>query len=153
MKKIILTLTIFLFPLFSQAYVTENTLTIPRLDIVGRIAILPTIKGLGNNIWHRPNSSTPDQGGNSVFIAHRMITIPYPMKATFGTLPKATIDDVIEVKWGGKLYKYKVYETKIVKPADIEIEFNTDESIITLYTCVYTLTGKDRFVVRAKLLP
>ena len=153
MKKLIFILVIFLFPLFSNAYVTQNTLSIPRLEISQRIAILPTIKGLGNYIWHRPNSSTPDQGGNSVFVAHRMITIPFPMKATFGTLPKVTIDDVIEVNWGGKLYKYKVYETKIVRPADIEVEFNTDEPIITLYTCVYTLTGKDRFVVRAKLLP
>lgn len=153
MKKLIITIAIFTLPLLSHAQVYTNSLAIPNLGIFGKIVNLPTIKGLGNNIWHRPNSSTPDAGGNSVFIAHRIITIPYPMKATFGKLPQTKVGDIVVINWKGIDYKYKVYEIKIVNPEDIEVEYSTKESIITLYTCVYTLTGKLRFVVRGGLIP
>jgi sortase A len=97
--------------------------------------------------WRRPNTSTPDKGGNSVIIAHRYT---YKASAPFYNLDKIKVGDPIIVYWQGEEHDYRVTETKVVTPKAGEIEANTDEKMLTLYTCTPLWNAKDRLVVIAK---
>ncbi|HYF05404.1 MAG TPA: class E sortase, partial [Patescibacteria group bacterium] len=102
-------------------------------------------------IWRIPYTSTPDKGGNTVFTAHRWLQTSGPK--TFYHLDKVNVGDVIRVLWEGKEYKYAVVESRIVEKDEIDIEYNTLEPVLTLYTCTPLWTSSHRIVVRARLLP
>lgn len=128
---------------------TENTLVIPSAGIDGKLDEgYSWVLDLG--IWRRPNSSTPDRGGNTVFVAHRYLYTDGPN--TFYHLPKTEVGDTFIVFWEGKEYNYEVISTEEVPATATYIEENTEESIVTLYTCTPLWTAENRFVVRAKLI-
>ena len=129
----------------------ENTLVVPGIEVDGRIWEGTSVDLLNKGIWHRPKSSTPDKGGNTVLVAHRFLYTSGPN--TFYHLPKMKVGDKFFLFWEGKEYDYEVYEVKIVPPTAVEIEDNTQESIVTLYTCTPLWTAENRLVVRGKLIP
>jgi sortase A len=104
---------------------------------------------LNKGIWHRPNTSTPDKGGNTVLVAHRY-TYTNP-RGTFYYLDKLAVGDSIALFWGDKKYIYKVASTKTVKATQTEVEANTEQPQLTLYTCTPLWLPKDRLVVTANL--
>jgi sortase A len=112
-----------------------------------------TIVGIGANVWRLPNTSKPNMGGNTVFAAHRQITLGGFRKTIFTDLPEVKTGDKISVVWDGEKYVYEVYATKTVAPNAVQVTFNTADPIITLITCSYSPFGKKRLVVQAKLVP
>lgn len=129
---------------------TDNRLVIPKIGIDAPIAI-DSKKGeaFEKGIWRRPNTSTPDLGGNTVLVAHRFL---YTSGShTFYHLDKLSKDDRFTVYWEGKEYTYVVTERFEVSPDQIEIENTSPDPIITLYTCTPIFTADKRLVVRARL--
>jgi sortase A len=129
-----------------------NSLVIPAMFLNQ-----PTLEGtekdwstiLKNGIWRWPGSSTPDKGGNTVFLAHRFsYTGPH---GAFYYLNKLRPGDEIGVIWSGKTYTYKVVSTTEVPPTDTAIEDNTTDAQITLFTCTPLWHPVNRLVVVAKL--
>ncbi|HUB94140.1 MAG TPA: class E sortase [Verrucomicrobiae bacterium] len=129
-----------------------NSLIIPAMMLNQ-----PTLEGPESNwfnllykgIWRWPESSTPDKGGNTVFLAHRFsYTGP---RGAFYYLNKLQIGDSIGVIWDGKTYTYSVVSSQTVPPTDTAIENNTPDSQITLFTCTPLWHPVDRLVVVAKL--
>lgn len=129
-----------------------NSLIIPAM-----ILHEPTLEGpasdwyniLKQGIWRWPDSSTPDKGGNTVFLAHRFsYTGPH---GAFYYLDKLKIGDEIGVLWDKKTYTYKVTSTATVPPTQTSIEDNTPDSRITLFTCTPLWHPVDRLVVIAAL--
>lgn len=117
----------------------------------------PTLEGpksdwfnlLKAGIWHWPASSTPDKGGNTVFLAHRFsYTGPH---GAFYYLNKLKPGDEIGVVWNQKTYTYEVSTVNEVPPTDIAIEDNTSDARITLFTCTPLWHPVNRLVVVAKL--
>ncbi|OGZ58231.1 MAG: hypothetical protein A3A00_01080 [Candidatus Spechtbacteria bacterium RIFCSPLOWO2_01_FULL_38_20] len=106
---------------------------------------------LSNGAWHFPSTSTPDNGGNSAFSAHRYQYRP-PSSDTFYLLDKLVIGDSITIIWEGRQYDYKVVESKIVTPDAIEVLDPTQNPTITLITCNPLFSTKERLVVRAELI-
>ena len=123
-------------------------LVIPSMNLDVEIFEGTSSSTLNKGVWRRPKTSTPDKGGNTVLVAHRFV---YTGEAPFYHLDKVKKDDTFAVFWEGKEYNYKVREIKVVNPSAIEIENNTSESIITLYTCTPMWTAKQRLVVIANL--
>ena len=128
-----------------------NRLVIPSIGV--HIAI---VEGTDESVlyrgaWRRPNTSTPDQGGNTVITGHRFHYIP-PNNRTFYNLNKLENDSKVFVFWNEKEYVYQVYESFIVKPEQTEIEGPMGGNILTLYTCHPLWTADRRLVVRAELL-
>jgi LPXTG-site transpeptidase (sortase) family protein len=100
-------------------------------------------------IWHWPESSTPDKGGNTVFLAHRFsYTGP---RGAFYFLNKLQPGDEIGVIWDNKTYTYKVTSSTEVPPTDTAVEANTSDARITLFTCTPLWNPVDRLVVVAEL--
>lgn len=127
----------------------DNRIVIPRIYVNAPIVEGQDESVLNLGMWHRPNSSTPDKGGNTVVAGHRTLYTSGPL--TLYNLDKVKVDDIILVYWKGKEYVYKAYEITIVRPSNIEIEFNTKEPIITLFSCTPQWTSEERLVVKGKL--
>ena len=129
-----------------------NSLIIPAM-----LLQQPTLEGPESNwsnllkagIWRWPDSSTPDKGGNTVFLAHRFsYTGPH---GAFYYLNKLKIGDEIGVIWNNKTYTYIVNSTTEVPPTDVSIENQTTDSRITLFTCTPLWHPVNRLVVTAIL--
>lgn len=128
----------------------DNTLVIPGIQVDNQVVEGADISALAvNGVWRRPQTSTPDKGGNTVMVAHRF---SYSDPATFYHLDKVEVGEQFAVWWEGKEYIYKVFDISIVPPSAIEIEAPSDEPIVTLYTCTPVWTASDRLVVKAHLV-
>lgn len=140
-------------PTVQSVYTPEVSL-IPRLyvDKIGIDAEIFEGKGedtLLKGVWHLPHTSTPDKGGNTVLTAHRYMETSGPK--TFYLLNKIEVGDEITVHWKGKVYVYEVFEIFIAKPNRLDVEHNTADPILTLYTCTPLWSSTDRIVVKAAL--
>lgn len=127
----------------------ENTLLIPTLGLREKIHEGKDISTVNRGVWRRPAASSPDHGSNTVLVGHRFT---YGGQSVFYNLNKINQDEEIIVYWGDRPYTYRVFEISVVPPDAIEIEGDTKDSILTLYTCTPLLTAKDRLVVKARLL-
>lgn len=97
--------------------------------------------------WHRPGTSDPDQGGNTVIVGHRFYGSD---TSTFYHLDKVTVGQKLALYWEGKEILYEVAEIKVVGPSSTEIEAPTNEPQLTIYTCTPLWSAKQRLVVIAK---
>lgn len=128
-----------------------NSLVIPKLGINKHILQLPTTDSLFREAMILPWTSTPDKGGNTVLVGHAYyLKNGNYSKSTFYDLDTMKVGDEIEVTWKGVKYTYIVSETKTVNPDQIEIEDQTTDAQLTIYSCG-KFTNKIRTVVVAKL--
>ena len=127
-----------------------NNLTLPSAGVNGQIYEGAGESTLNKGIWHIPGTSTPDKGGNTVLAAHRFMFLTGGN--TFYNLDKVKDGDQFTIVWSGKLYTYQVYDIKVVTSTTVSIEDNTDDPIVTLFTCTPLWTSKDRLVVRGRLV-
>lgn len=99
--------------------------------------------------WHKKlQGVSPADPGNTVIIGHRF-TYTTP-NGPFYNLDKVSIGDTIIIYWEGRELLYKVSNISEVEPTAIEIENNTPDRTLTLYTCTPLLTASHRLVVVAK---
>lgn len=127
----------------------DNRLLIPVIGVNVNIVEGDTEEALEYGAWRRPATSTPDQGGNTVITGHRFKYLP-PNNLTFYNLDKVQIGDAIIVYWNKIEYDYVVTEVFVVEPSQVEVEDNTTEPRITLYTCTPLWTADKRLVIVAE---
>lgn len=135
-------------PLATVKIPDGEILYIPSLNLSEPIFEGASIYTANKGIWRRPQTSSPDQGSNTVLVGHRFT---YAGAAVFYNLDKVKSGDQIIVYWHGKAYEYKVFNISQVSPNKASVEAPTNESILTLYTCTPLLTAKDRLVIQAVL--
>lgn len=128
---------------------TENMLVVPKIYVNAPIVEGDDESVLMNGMWHRPASSSPDKGGNTVVAGHRSQYINGPH--TLYHLDKVEINDLVLIYWQGKEYVYRVYEITEVSAKKIDIEFNTNDPIITLFSCTKEWDSEYRLVVKGLL--
>ncbi len=126
----------------------ENQLIIPSMLLDQPIYDGPTVKTLNKGLWRKPHGSTPDKGGNTVLVGHRL-TYSNP-RGTLYNLDKVSMGDKVGLWWNGEQFNYVVTEIKVVKPTEISIEARTAQPQLTIYTCTPLWLPKDRLVVIAK---
>lgn len=133
-----------------RAEISRDTdhVVIPKIGLDQKIWFGNNEKLVNKGVWHIPHSSTPDKGSNTVLVGHRF---SYKDPAVFYHLDKVSVGDPIVIAYSGKLYTYKVNETKIVKPTDVYVEEATEDDVLTLYTCHPLWSTKERLVLTAKL--
>lgn len=128
----------------------DNRIVIPALSLNEPIKEGADISVIDNGgTWRRPQTSTPDQGGNTVIVAHRYFA---SRASTFYHLDKITSSDRFAVYWDKQEYLYEVVSTEIVDASVTQVEDQTDVPTITLYTCHPLWTAEDRLVVVAHLI-
>jgi len=128
---------------------TENTLVMPKLEMRQQVYDGNDTGTLNKGIWHLPDSSSPDKGGNTILAGHRFT---YDGKAVFYYLDKVAINDNVSLYWQGKRYDYAVTAINIVPPTDQKLIAATNDPTLTIYTCTPLWSAKDRLVITAKLV-
>ena len=135
--------------------------TVASIDRSRNHLILPTIQldepiydgvssyTVNKGIWRRPNTSTPDRGGNTVLVGHRFT---YNGAAVFYNLDKLGNNDDIYLIYSQKVYHYKVALIQIVSPNNTQVEAPSAGNRLTIYTCTPLLTAKNRLVYIADLI-
>lgn len=130
----------------------------PDRVIIAKIGVnAPIVEGqngdwaLSRGAWRLPESSTPDQGGNTVITGHRFKYLP-PSNLTFYLFHKLAIGDIVSVIWQGKEYYYKIKLIKIVAATDFSVLEPTTEPTLTLFTCDPIYSQKNRLVVVSELI-
>lgn len=128
----------------------ENRLVIPSALIDEPIKEGGSLTSVATGgIWHKTlNTTTPKEVGNTVLLGHRF-TYQQPQGALYH-LDKVSIGDVLAIYWNNEELLYKIAEKKVVSATAIDIENNTTDRSLTIYTCTPLLTAKDRLVVIAK---
>lgn len=114
-------------------------------------------EALEKGAWHRfPERGDPSVGGNFIISAHRFSLGPTPgqtrQKSPFYHIDKLAIGDQILVDFQGKRYGYEIIEEKSVKPNQVEIEAESEQPKLTLYTCTLKGESDGREVFIAKPL-
>lgn len=137
-------------PAPSPAAPQPNQLVIPSILLDQKINEgNQTYVELAKGVWRWPKGSTPDQGGNTVFVGHRF-TYTDP-RGVFYELNEIKQGDSIGVIWNNKTYNYTVATINQVNPDDTAILQQTSESELTLYTCTPLFAPKYRLVIVADL--
>lgn len=124
-----------------------NNIVIPKIGVDTQILEGKSAQTLNNGLWHRPKTSTPDLGSNTVITGHRFMYSTG--NKTFYHLDKLAVGDPITVYWKGKAYGYRVTKQEVVPPTQTQIEESTTDERLTLYTCTPLWTSKNRLVVTA----
>lgn len=127
----------------------ENTLVVPSLGMQEVVYEGSGPAALRKGVWHRPHTSNPAQGSNTVLVGHRF-TYTQP-EGVFYHLDKIKVDDSIVLYWQGEKYSYRVTKVLVVTADKVEIEAPTEGSMLTLYTCTPLWSAKDRLVIQAAL--
>lgn len=124
----------------------ENRIVIPKISVDAEVKEGGDISILDQGqAWRRPMTSKPDIGGNTVIVGHRYFG---QGKNTFYHLNKLSVGDEIIVFWDKDEYKYVINSVFETVPENISIEQNTDDTILTLYTCS-GLAAERRLIIKA----
>lgn len=129
--------------------VSGTRVIIPKMQLDQTIHEVKSTKSIRNDIWRRPNTSTPEAGSNTVLVGHRF-TYTNPNGVLYH-LDKLAVGDEIAVTWNSKRYVYKVNDIKEVSAHEVNIEAPTDKAQLTLYTCTPLWNPTKRLVVIAPL--
>lgn len=127
----------------------QNTLVIPTLNMREKVFEGSTQQTLDKGVWHLPDNSSPDKGGNTIMAGHRFT---YDGQAVFYNLDKVALADNITLYWQSKRYDYVVTGINEVPPTDKILVAQTVDPTLTLYTCTPLWTAKHRLVITAKLV-
>ena len=122
-----------------------GVIEIPRLGLSSVVLEGDETAALLLGVGHLSDTPLPWRGGNSVFAAHR--------DTFFRELGRIRPKDVIRFKTADTVLDYRVRDTKIVGPRDVQVLAPTKRSTLTLITCypfTYIGPAPKRFIVRAE---
>ena len=122
-----------------------GVIEIPRLGLSSVVLESDDTEALLFGVGHLADTPLPWRGGNSVFAGHR--------DTFFRGLGDIKRNDVIRFRAGDQELSYRVRQTRIVKPTDVEVLAPTKSATLTLITCYpfhYVGPAPKRFIVRAE---
>lgn len=108
-------------------------------------------KGLENGVIHYPSTSRPGEQGNAAFFGHSSNNIfnPGKYKFAFVLLNNLQPGDMFYLTYNQKVYAYKVFDKKVVKPSETWVLNPVEGKPATaaLITCDPPGTTLNRLVV------
>lgn len=109
-------------------------------------------ESLRDGVVHYPGTAFPGQRGNVVLTGHSSYFAwdPGRFKDVFALLHEVVVGDTVIVYHDQIKYTYKVYETKVVAPDEVEILTQQGNDKLTLITCTPVGTNLRRLIVVAK---
>ncbi len=128
----------------------NTVLSIPSLNISGKIFQGQNSATMDKGFWHFPTSINPGEKGNAVIIGHRFLHMP-PKTDTFFNLDKIDIGEKIQITTDLSEHNYIVLEKKEVEANDLSIVQDSNDYTLTLVTCTPLWTSERRLVIVAKL--
>ena len=133
------------YPEYGAKYAT---IQIPKINADLPVYFGDTLEVLKNGVGHSSGSYFPGEGGTIIYMGHNS-------KEVFRKLGEVQKNNEIIVKTSYGTYKYKVYDTKLIKETQLEeLPIQKEKEILMVYTCYpfnnigYTT---QRYVVYAEL--
>jgi sortase A len=126
----------------------SGLIEIPNINVSAAILEGTDDSALKYAVGHYPGLGEIGQPGNYVLLGHRN----YIYGHFFRNLDRLNVGDKVNITVGDKIYTYEVYESFIVKPEEVWVLEQTEESIITMISCTPMGTYTDRLIVRGTLL-
>jgi sortase A len=131
-----------------------DRLFIPQIDVDVAIVEGTDISVLDQGAWHRqPQNGDPEKGGNFILSAHRFSMGWTPQqtraKSPFYRIDQLKKGDEFFIDWHGNRYAYKVARHYDVPRTATEIEAESDDSKLTLYSCDLRGESAGRVVIEA----
>lgn len=106
---------------------------------------------LENGVVHYPSTVKPGEQGNAAFFGHSSNNIfnPGKYKFAFVLLHELVPGDIFYITYNSKVYTYRVYDKKVVKPSQVDVLNNVSgkTATATLITCDPPGTSLNRLVV------
>ena len=138
------------------------SIIIPKLNAVSAIVenVDPLnqdeyLNALKKGVAHARGSAFPGSVGNVFLFAHSTDTLINVGRynAIFFLIGHLTEGDEVDIYYKGRLYKYIVYDKKVVEPTDAEYlgTLTEGEKTLTLQTCYPPGTTFKRLVILARL--
>lgn len=124
----------------------EYVLRIPSIDSENLVTEGTSKQALKTALGHETDTPLPGEVGNCVIAGHRN----YSFGKFFNRLGEVEIGDMIYIDTPTDTYSYRVNEIKTVEPEEVEILDNTENEILTLYTCTPIYIATHRLVVIAE---
>jgi sortase A len=121
---------------------------IPKIGVDWGVVNGVSLPDLRNGPGHYPQTPLPGETGNAAIAGHRTT-----YGAPFNRLDELVPGDLIEVTTPKDTYTYKVAETKVVKPSQVEVLDPTPDARLTLTTCNPKYSAAQRLVVVSTLAP
>jgi LPXTG-site transpeptidase (sortase) family protein len=143
----------------------NNTLAIPSLGLL--VPVLPSEtdpmnasdwatlrKDLTQGVSLAERLAKPGERGLTIITGHSSDYTPHQYAAVFAGLNFLNNDDDVVLKYGDKLYHYKIAEKQIIDPTQLaffedKIEALGDKNQLALVTCWPIFTSAKRLVVLA----
>ncbi len=133
------------YPEYGTKYAT---IEIPKIDVDLPVYFGDTLEILKKGVGHSSGSYFPGEGGSIIYMGHNA-------KKIFRRFSEIQVGDEITIKASYGTYKYKIYDTKLIKETDIdELPIQKEKEILMIYTCYpFNNIGyaSKRFVVYAEL--
>ncbi len=135
------------------------SLKVDKLKIVnGKIETNSFNMNPDKYLGHYAGTALPGEVGNVFIYGHSVVPFffnPDNYKTIFSNLHKLENDDIVEVEYNGKTYKYKVFEKKVLSPEEVNplatlTPAYLNEKTISLMTCTPPGTTLKRLIVGAK---
>jgi sortase A len=140
----------------------DFSIIIPKLNATSKVVenVDPLnqdeyLNALKSGVAHAKGSASPGSVGNVFLFAHSTDSLVNVGRynAVFFLIGHLLEGDEIDIYYKGRLYKYIVYDKKVVEPTDSEYlgTLTAGEKTLTLQTCYPPGTTLKRLVVLAKL--
>ncbi len=130
------------------------TIDIPKLDIKNA-EVSTTDDDLTKHLVNFAGTCTPPAIGNCVIFGHSTLPQlynPNDYRTIFAHILSLSVGDLIQVHIQNVTYTYKVFSLIVVEPDDTTVlNQATDESMLTIITCVPPGTTWKRLVIKSRL--
>lgn len=130
--------------------VSEDRLIIPKIGVNTPIIVSNNEQeALNKGAWLMPVGVNPDEAGNTVITGHRFKYLP-PNNLTFYLFHELEVNDLFSIIWKNEKYYYRIKDIRVVDDSDAWPHRETDEKLITMYTCTPIYSTEKRLVVTAE---
>lgn len=129
--------------------INANARIFPNVDPYNSKEFLPVLR---KGVAHAKGTFFPGGGKNIYLFAHSTDAFfnVGRYNAVFYLLGKLEKGDEIDIFYRGQLFKYSVFEKKVVQPGAVQYLRPDREEILTLQTCYPPGTTLKRLIVRAQ---
>ena len=121
--------------------------SIPKLNVSAKVYTGVTDRQFERGFGYWPGTARAGQRGNLVLSAHRTSGPRY-----LYNIDKLKKGDIIHVRQGRRVHRYRVTRSFIVKPHEVWIVKQTRTPILTMFACHPKGSIDKRWVVRARLV-
>ncbi len=125
----------------------SGLIEIPKINVSSAILEGTDDSALKYSVGHYPGLGEIGKPGNYVLLGHRN----YVYGHFFRNLDKLEVGDEVLITKESETYTYVVHESFVVKPEDVWVLEQTEDSIITMITCTPMGTYENRLIVRGIL--